>query len=98
MQFRVGDVALRSQGSVGFDETLSLTLTVPIQDRWVEGEKLLVGLKGQTLSIPITGTLRRPQMDQRAVADLSSKMIQSAAQQTIGNEVNKALDKLFKSR
>ena len=98
MQFRVGDVVLRSQGSVGFDETLSLTLTVPIQDGWVEGQKLLVGLKGQSLSIPVSGTLRRPQMDQRAVADLSAKMIQSAAQQSIGNEVDKALNKLFKSR
>jgi hypothetical protein len=98
MQFQVGDVVLHSQGSVGLDESIALVLTVPIQDRWIEREKLLVGLKGQSLSIPVSGTLRRPQLDRKAVADLSRQLLQGAAQQTIGNEVNKALDKLFKQQ
>ena len=60
-------------------------------------EKILIANRGE-IAIRIAGTLRRPQMDQRAVADLSGRMIQSAAQQSIGNEVNKALDKFFKPR
>jgi hypothetical protein len=98
MEFQVGDVTLRSQGSVGFDETLSLTLHVPIQDAWVAKEPLLAGLKGQSLQVPVSGTLTRPQLDQRAVASLSGQLIQNAAGQAIGGELNKALDKLFKSR
>jgi len=98
MEFSVDDVVLRSQGSVGFDETLSLVLQVPIQDRWVERERLLVSLKGQTLSIPIAGTLTRPQMDQRAIGSLSQQLLQGAAQQAIGGELNKALEKLFKAK
>ncbi|MCI0492010.1 MAG: hypothetical protein L0Z07_03630 [Planctomycetes bacterium] len=98
MEFLAGDVVLRSQGSVGLDESLALVLQVPIQDRWVEKEKLLVGLKGQSLSIPISGTLSRPQMDQQALANLSQQLLQSAAQQAIGGELNKALENLFKSR
>jgi hypothetical protein len=39
---------MRSQGSVGFDETVALTLAVPIQEEWVSKQPLLSGLKGQT--------------------------------------------------
>ena len=67
MQFQVGDVTLRSEGSVGFDETVAMVMHVPIQDKWIEGQALLVGLKGQSLAIPISGTLRQPKMDQSAV-------------------------------
>ncbi len=98
MEFQVGDVTLRSQGSVGLDETVSLTLTVPIQDAWVANEPLLSGLKGQSLQIPISGTLSRPQMDQRAIGSLTQQLLQGAAQQAVGGELNKALDKLFKPR
>jgi hypothetical protein len=98
MEFQVGDVTLRSQGSVGFDETLALTLHVPIQDAWVAKEPLLAGLKGQSIQVPVSGTLTRPQLDQRAIASLSGQLIQNAAGNAIGGELNKALDKLFKSR
>jgi hypothetical protein len=98
MEFQVGEVTLRSKGSVGFDESLSLTLHVPIQDAWVTKEPLLAGLRGQSLQVPVSGTLTRPQLDQRAVASLSAQLIQNAAGQAIGGELNKALDKLFKSR
>jgi hypothetical protein len=98
MEFQVDDVTFRSQGWVAFDESISLILTVPIQDRWIEKQRLLAGLRGQSLQIPITGTLRQPRMDQTAVASLSSQLLQGAAGQAVGNELNRALDKLFKPR
>jgi translocation and assembly module TamB len=98
MQFQVGDVTLRSEGSVGLDETLALVLHVPIQDKWIEGQAFLVGLRGQSLAIPVKGTLRQPQLDRGAVAGLSQQLLQGAAQQAIGGELNKAFDKLFKPR
>jgi hypothetical protein len=98
MQFQVGDVALRTEGSVGLDETVALLVHVPIQDKWIEGQALLVGLKGQSLTSPISGTLRQPKMDQSAVASLSQQLLQGAAQQAIGGELNKALDKFLKPR
>jgi hypothetical protein len=98
MQFQAGDVVMRTEGSVGFDQTVALLVHVPIQDKWIEGQALLVGLKGQSLTIPISGTLRQPRMDQSAVAGLSQQLLQGAAQQAIGGELNKALDKFFKPR
>jgi hypothetical protein len=98
MEFQVGDIVMRTQGSVGLDETLSLMLQVPIQDAWIASQPLLAGLKGQSLQLPISGTLTRPQMDQRAIASLSQQLLESAAGQAIGGELNKALDKLFKPK
>jgi hypothetical protein len=98
MEFQVGDVVMRTQGSVGLDETIAITLQIPIQDAWIAKEPLLAGLKGQSLQVPVTGTLKRPQMDQRAIANLSGQLIQNAAGQAIGGEVNKALDKFLKPR
>jgi translocation and assembly module TamB len=98
MQIQVGDVTMTTEGSVGLDETVALVVRVPIQDKWIEGQALLVGLKGQSLAIPISGTLRQPRMDQSAVANLSKQLLQGAAQQAIGGELNKAFDKLFKPR
>jgi hypothetical protein len=98
MDFQVGDVTLRSQGSVGLDETVSLTIEIPIQDAWVAKEPLLAGLKGQSLKVPVGGTLTKPQMDQRAIANLTGQLLQKGAGQAVGNELNKALDKFLKPR
>jgi translocation and assembly module TamB len=98
LEFQVNDIVLRSQGSVGFDQTVQLTLLVPIQDDWIAKEPLLAGFKGQSLQIPVSGTLSHPQLDQRAIASLSQQLLQGAAQQAIGGELNKALDKIFKPR
>jgi hypothetical protein len=98
MEFQVGDVVMRSQGSVGLDETIALTLQIPVQDAWIAKEPLLAGLKGQSLQVPVSGTLKRPQMDQRAIANLSGQLIQNAAGAAVGNELNKALDKFLKPR
>lgn len=98
MQFQVGDVVMQTEGSVGFDQTVALVVSVPVQDKWIDGQALLVGLKGQSLKIPISGTLSQPRMDQSAVAGLSQQLLQGAAQQAIGGELNKALDKFFKTR
>jgi hypothetical protein len=98
MEFQIGEVTVRSQGSVGFDETLNLVLQVPIQDAWIAKEPLLAVFKGQALQLPMGGTLSRPQVDERAVASISQQLLQGAAQQAVGGELNKALDKLFKPR
>jgi translocation and assembly module TamB len=98
MEFQIGDLTCRSEGSVGLDETVAITLRLAIPDKWVEGQPLLAGFKGQQLAIPISGTLSRPQMDQRVVASLSKQLIQGAAQQAVGGEIDKALGKFFKPK
>jgi len=98
LEFMVDDVPVRSYGSVGFDQTLVLEIEIPIQEKWIERQRALQSLAGQTIKIPIRGTFSKPQIDQRAVADLSRQMLQGVATEAIGSEINRALDKLFRSR
>ena len=49
----MGDLTCRSEGSVGLDETVAITLRLAIPDKWVEGQPLLwPGFKGQSARDP----------------------------------------------
>ncbi len=98
LEFIIDKVPIRSQGSVGFDQTLALMIEIPIQDRWIDGEDALRGLAGQTLQIPIQGTFQNPRVDQRAIADITKQILQSTAREAIGGEINRQLEKLFQGK
>lgn len=95
LTFLVRDVTIRTKGSVGIDQTLSLVAEVPVLDRWVEKDRLLSGLKGQTLHIPITGKLGQPKVDERVFEDASKHLLKGAAGNLLEGELNKGLQKLF---
>lgn len=96
LEFLIDDAPVRSYGSVGFDQTLSLMIEVPIQDKWIEREPALRGFAGQSLRLPIYGTFQKPRIDERAVADLTKQLLQGAATQAIGDELNRQFEKLFR--
>ena len=95
LQFMIDDVPVRSSGSVGFDQSLALAIEVPILDKWIQREPALRGLAGQSLRVPIYGTFQKPRIDERAVADLSQQLLQDAASQAVGDELNRQFQKLF---
>ena len=96
LEFLIDDAPVRSYGSVGFDQTLALVIEVPIQDKWIESEPALRGFAGQSLKLPIYGSFDKPRIDERAVADLSRQLLQGAATQAIGDELNRQFEKLFR--
>jgi hypothetical protein len=98
LEFLIDDVPVRSSGSVGFDETIALMIEVPIQQKWVGSKPALQPLVGQLIQIPVSGTFDRPQIDERAIANFLGQAAQAAAGGLLGDELNKALDKLFKPR
>ena len=98
LEFFIDDVPVRSQGSVGFDETLALLIEVPIQAKWVGDNPALQPLVGQALRIPVEGTFGKPKFDQRAIGAFVAQAAQSAAGGLIGGELNKALDKLLRPK
>lgn len=95
LEFLIDNVPVRSYGSVGFDQTLALVIEVPIQDKWIDDEPALRSFAGQSLKLPIYGTFQKPKIDERAVADLSKQLLQGAATQVIGDELNRQFEKLF---
>ena len=98
LEFLIDDVPVRSQGSVGFDETLAIVIEVPVQAKWVGDKPALKGLVGQVLQIPVQGTFDQPKVDERAIGSFMGQAAQTAAGGLIEGELNKALDKIFKPR
>lgn len=77
IEYLLGDAVLTSSGSVGYDESLDLTIEVPLQERWLGGR--LKSLKGETLRIPVTGTLDAPIVDPRPLTELNRRIAGKAA-------------------
>jgi hypothetical protein len=95
LEFLVGDVVIRTSGSVGFDQTLALTAEVPLQDKWIGDNRYLSGLRGQALQIPVGGTLSQPQLDSRALAEIAGRMGTSAIRGKLEDELQKQLGRIF---
>ena len=96
LEFEIDDVPVTSQGSVGFDQTLALVFEITLQEKWLGSS--LRSLAGRTVQIPLQGTFQNPKLDRRAITDLTSRFVQEAATEVIGDEVNRQLEKLFRGR
>jgi hypothetical protein len=87
----VKDVAITTEGRVGIeDQSLNLLASVPIQESWLKkAPPYLTGLKGQTLQIPISGTISQPKLDARVLESLAKQAAGSAVQGVIDDQVKK---------
>lgn len=76
-----------TSGQVDFDGRLNLTAQVPLDARWLGSD--LRGLAGQTMTLPIDGTLSRPSLDssgiRKVVSDFGMKAAQNVVQEAAGN-------------
>ena len=95
MTVAVGDVTIRTSGSVGFDQSIALAANIPIRDRWVDGKRYLLALKGTSVKIPVHGTFSQPRLDSRALRDLSRSLLRDAAGRLLEDELNRGLRRLF---
>ncbi|WP_145245793.1 hypothetical protein [Aeoliella mucimassa] len=87
LEFQVGRWLVRSRGSVGLDETISLVLELQVPQQGTGSKLRELGVT--RLEIPASGTLRNPQFDTRGV-------LQNLGQQLLNDQnIGNALDKLF---
>ncbi len=79
-RWTIDGVGTTFEGSIGLDRTLQMAWRVPITERLVDKHAFLAGLRGQTLELPVTGTLTRPKLE---VSGLLSQLAAQAAQSEI---------------
>jgi len=81
------------------DQTLAIMAEMPVPPKWIEKNPLAAqALRGQTLRIPIGGTLGKPKLDQKVMEQLTRQFMQKAAENLLEGEINKQLDRLFGPR
>jgi translocation and assembly module TamB len=94
----VGDVTIRTTGSVGLDETLELAAEVPIPEEWIANRPILAGLKGTVLKIPVGGTFSQPRVDAQALRDFGRQMLRGTAGRMLEGELQRGLERLLGPR
>lgn len=72
-------------GSLGLDQSLDLAWNVPITDKLIEHWGFLSALKGETLSIPLRGTVSAPKLEADALLkDLAAKAAKKELEGRLG--------------
>ncbi|MEX1224841.1 MAG: hypothetical protein WEA31_09870 [Pirellulales bacterium] len=95
MVVTIGDVTVRTTGSVGFDQSLDMVAEMPILAKWVERDRVASSLAGQVVRIPIRGTVSQPQIDNQMLQRLAGQMTANAANSIINQELQRQFDRLL---
>ncbi len=98
LELQFPEMTIRTYGSVGFDQTLAIMTEMNMPTAWMREGALSNALKNQVIRIPIAGTLDKPQIDQKVVADLRKQFLKDiggAATNVLKGELQKQLDRLL---
>ncbi|HWB00433.1 MAG TPA: hypothetical protein VG713_18190 [Pirellulales bacterium] len=94
---------VRTQGSVGLDQSLALLVEMPLPAKLLGNIPLAGSLASQTISVPIGGTLSNPVIDQNELNRLLAQFVQgtvenaavNAVQQGLQEGMNRGIDQLL---
>ncbi|MEN6557525.1 MAG: DUF748 domain-containing protein [Thermoguttaceae bacterium] len=91
------EFTLRTYGYVGIsNQELAIMAELPVPPKWLQKNPALAqAMRNEPLRIPIQGTLSKPQLDQKTMAELNRKFLQKAAGSLIEGELNKQFDRLL---
>jgi len=93
-QFNIGNLAFASNGSVGFDDTLDIVVSMAFPDNLVNRGPILGALKNETLDFRITGTINKPVIDRSSLKNIGKRIGINAA----GGLLEQFLDRRKKKR
>jgi translocation and assembly module TamB len=94
----IGGTTLRTNGSVGFDNTLDLVVDVPIPKDLpiLKNNPLLVkAVAGKVVKVPVKGTLSQPVLDPKAFEQAVVALAREGAKDVGKDLLDKELNKLF---
>jgi hypothetical protein len=95
MELVFPDLTIRTRGWVAFDDTLSLTAEMSVPPKWLAGNPAAATLRSQTIRLPVGGTLKRPVIDRKVLAQTSAQFLRNAAHNLIQEEFHRQVDRLL---
>ncbi|MEE8451319.1 MAG: DUF748 domain-containing protein [Thermoguttaceae bacterium] len=95
MELVFPELTIRTYGSVGFDQTLSLMAEMPVPPSLLANRTLDSALRNKIVRVPIGGTLSRPRIDRRELERLSRQFLEDAATNVITDELGRQLNRFF---
>ena len=91
LRLQVGQLELTSSGSVGLDQSLDVVLGFKIPDSWLTGRPLLASLRGQTLFVPLEGSLENMDLKTGVLVRVNEQLLR----QTTSELFRQGLKRLF---
>lgn len=91
-------MTVKTHGWVGLNGQLELVAEMPVPRRWLKNDNLGQALAKQTITLPVRGTLERPQIDGEALRAASARFLRDTATNVLEQELNKGLKKLLTPR
>ena len=92
----LGEITIRSTGSVGLDGSLALMTEMPVPPKWLG--KTQLPKSAQTIKLPIGGTINNPRIDEKALREVIARTAKDAAGESIKQELEKSLQKLLRPK
>ena len=92
-QAKLRDHPVTFQGSVGLDKSLRFQTIVPLTEDLV-GAKAAAYIAGQTLTVPVQGTVDKPRIDEGMLAREARRIATEAARRAMAEQAGELLQKL----
>ena len=93
--FAFGDVRMKTEGSVGLDETLALEVECQLPSQLAAKYPRLKPLIDRPLRMAVAGDLRKPLMNWNALQSYYAQFARQAAADTLRSELGRQLDRLL---
>lgn len=90
-----GQFTVTSAGSVGDDGTLAMEVEVALRGDLVGSTPILAQLVRTPLVIPLTGTVKRPHFDARAIDQMVARIVENTAQAVITDGIGRGLEAIL---
>ncbi|MFN9368528.1 MAG: hypothetical protein ACK6CT_07135 [Planctomycetia bacterium] len=90
----MGDLTVRSRGSVGEDGSLAMVVEVALRAEIAGQTPVIARLLRTPLAIPLKGTIDRPQFDAGSIDVVLGRIVENTAQAVIGEGLTRGLDSL----
>lgn len=91
----MGQLAVRSEGSVGRDGSLAMQLEVAFRGDLAGATPVVAQLLRTPFVIPLRGTVRRPQFDATAIDTILGRILENTADAVLRDGIGRGLEALF---
>ena len=91
----MGQLVVRTAGSVGADGTLAMTTEVAFRGDIAGATPVIGQLLRTPLTIPLRGTVSRPQFDAAAIDGILGRIVENTAEAVINDGLNRGLEAIF---
>ncbi len=95
LTFYIEGILVRTTGSVGLDETLDMTIEIPVPKHLLGDGPLATALAQQTLVLPVGGTLAKPQIDRARLGGAIQSLVRGTMK-SLGKEEESKVEGLIK--